>query len=453
MNISIQQFKSISAVDKFSFDGLTLLAGANSSGKSSIIQALLLLKQTLEASSDDVISLQGEYVNARELSELIHNNSQKGTTIVLQWSMEEMSKVSDVSVFMRYSSLETIDHVSMTITLKNIESSITVIDFILGFETQNKTESMVVHYNSKTKRYDLTSTMYNVNKSFVNSSMHNGKVSVKGCKVDFLNFFPIFISSADEKLKEKEFTLLVMKDMRLFLSSYLRNIYYIGPNRISPELDRYYASDTVMDRVDSTGSNTRYILAEQKNKLVGDKTLSENVNSWVRQLGLADGVSANRDSDTRHYRTSVSVNGKLKVDLCNTGFGNSQILPILVQGLLAPQGSLLIIEDPEVHMHPAVQSAMTDFFIAMAKEGKNLIIETHSDHIVTRIRRRVIENPDIRNILHICYVENVKGHSEYLTLEMDDQASFKRYPVLPKGFMDAQDEDFRAIMRLKLQRR
>lgn len=54
MNISIQQFKSITAVDGFSFDGLTLLAGANSSGKSSIIQALLLLKQTLEASSDEV---------------------------------------------------------------------------------------------------------------------------------------------------------------------------------------------------------------------------------------------------------------------------------------------------------------------------------------------------------------------------------------------------------------
>lgn len=453
MNISIQQFKSIHAVNGFSFDGLTLLAGANSSGKSSIIQALLLLKQTLEASSDDVIALQGEYVNARELSELIHNNSKKGITISVSWDMREVEKSIDTMSLTKHSSFRNADKLLMTITLKSVESTVLVTDFVLSFDSLNETESISVHYNSKSKLYDLTSSLPNLNRNLYDSVGKSKRIEIKGCKIDFLNFFPLFVSSNDEKLKTTEFTLLVMKDMRSFLSSYLRNIYYIGPNRVSPELDRFYASDTLSDRVDSSGSNTRYILAEQKKRQVGKRTLADEVNFWIRELGLADGVSANKDSETKRYRTSVSMNGKLKVDLCNTGFGNSQILPILVQGLLAPAGSLLIIEDPEVHMHPAVQSAMTDFFIAMAKEGKNIIIETHSDHIVTRIRRRVIETPTIKDMIRICYVENTYGHSEYLTLYMDEQASFLRYPELPKGFMDTQDEDFREIMKLKLKKR
>ena len=451
MNISIQQFKSISSVDEFSLDGLTLLAGAISSGKSSIIQALLLLKQTLEGSSDDIITLQGDYVNAREFSELIHNKSQRGATISLKWRKEDIVDVYDMSVLMKYSSLQQIDDVFMSITLKSIDSAITVTDFILAFESQGKCDRLLLHYNSMSRLYELTSNLINVNKWIRSNSDNNNRILIKGCKVDFLNFFPIFISCEDEGLNEKEFTLLVMKDMRSFLSSFLRNIYYIGPNRVSPALDRFYSSDTISDRVDSTGYNTRYILAEQKNKIVGDRTLAEEVNFWVKQLGLANEISANKDNETKLYKTSVSVSGKLKVDLCNTGFGNSQILPIIVQGLLAPKGSLLIIEDPEVHMHPAVQSAMTDFFIAMANLGKNIMLETHSDHIVTRIRRRVIEKPKIRKMIHICYVENIEGDSEYITLEMDDRAMFKRYPELPKGFMDAQDEDFREIIRLKME--
>lgn len=444
MNISIQQFKSIIAVDGFSFDGLTLLAGANSSGKSSIIQALLLLKQTLEASSDEVIALQGEYVNARDLSELIYNNSKKGITVSVCWDMREVEKSTDTVMLTKHSSFKDAEKLLMTMTLKSVESTVLVTDFVLSFGKQNETESIAVHYNSKSKLYDLTSGLPNLNRNLYESVGKNGKIEIKGCKIDFLNFFPIFVSSEDEGLKTPEFTLLVMKDMRSFLSSYLRNIYYIGPNRVSPELDRFYASDTLSDRVDSSGSNTRYILAEQKKRQVGNGTLADEVNFWIKQLGLADGVSANKDSETKRYRTSVSMNGKLKVDLCNTGFGNSQILPILVQGLLAPAGSLLIIEDPEVHMHPAVQSAMTDFFIAMAKEGKNIIIETHSDHIVTRIRRRVIETPSIKDMIHICYVENTYGHSEYLTLEMNEQASpltatkQEAEVLLRKAFIDAQ---------------
>lgn len=450
MKITINRFKSIESVEKFSFDGFTLLAGSNSSGKSSLIQALMLLKQTLETT--EVLALRGEYVSARTLSELVHNNSQKGTTIGMEWDKCELVNCG-FGMIDKFSNTKDICTIIMQITFKTIDSAIKVIDFKLELIGEASKDSLNIHYNSLRKLYDLTTNIKTVYSGIKEVPNNVRQVSVKNCKVDFINFFPIFVSSNDEGLKQNDISLWILKDMRTLLVSYLKTIYYVGPNRVSPDLDRYYSADTEKNQVDSNGTNTRFILAERKNQKIGNGTLNELVNKWVKILGLAQEVNSDKNNESKIYTTSVKVNGKLNVDLCNTGFGNSQILPIIVQGLLAPKGSLVIIEDPEVHMHPAVQAAMTDFFISMAEDGKNVIIETHSDHIVTRIRRRVSEKPEIRNFIHVCFVENFDGASEYIRLDMDDKATFTAYPYLPKGFMDSQDEDYREIMKNKMSKR
>lgn len=453
MKISISRFKSIETVEEFSFDGFTLLAGANSSGKSSLIQALLLLKQTLESASDDILALRGNYVYARDLPELVYKNSQKGTTIKLEWNKNEL-KDCGFNMIEKYArDGSNVTSVSMDVTFKKVDSAITVIDFNFALDGTENIDFLNVHFNSSKKRYELKTNMPSIYSSIKSVSSRAKQVYVTQCKADFINFFPIFLTSDEDGLHNRDITLLILKEMRGVLSAYLKNIYHIGPNRISPVLDRSYSADTDLERVDSMGTNTRYILAERKAMKIGESTLREQVNYWVQQMGLAQEVSSDKNNESKKYTTSVRVNGQLRVDLCNTGFGNSQILPIIVQGLLAPKGSILIVEDPEVHMHPAVQAAITDFFIAMIEEGKNVIIETHSDHIVTRIRRRVSEKPEIRERIHICFVENTDGHSEYVNLNLDDQATFTTYPMLPKGFLDSQDEDYREIMKNKMARK
>ena len=68
----------------------------------------------------------------------------------------------------------------------------------------------------------------------------------------------------------------------------------------------------------------------------------------------------------------------VEVSLPDVGFGVSQILPILVECLRVKEGETIILEQPEIHLHPSLQSKLADFFICMAKSGKNLVIETHS---------------------------------------------------------------------------
>jgi predicted ATPase len=81
-----------------------------------------------------------------------------------------------------------------------------------------------------------------------------------------------------------------------------------------------------------------------------------------------------------------STNGGKCYSLADSGFGYSQVLPILVKGLLAEQGSVLLIEQPELHLNPALQVRLADFFIAMIRAKKQILIESHSEHIVNAIR-------------------------------------------------------------------
>lgn len=451
MKISIQRFKSIDAVKDFQIENLSIMAGANSSGKSSLTQSLLLLKQTLESSSDEVLYLQGPYVQARQLSDLIHKHSAKGFSIGFDWNRHELplDEYDEIDKYLVDDSR--IESLNLSVAFKQMGSKIRVIDYALNLKGDKSATFITLHLNSLTKLYEIETDMPLIYNDVKNKAPQAKKVSIKECKVDFMNFMPVFVNTDDVDAKRIDFTLMVNKVLRSLLCKYFSRIFYIGPNRVSPVLDRMYQMGQFDEKVDANGLNTRFILAEKKNVVFGNKTLSAQINDWMRKLNLANGLSSLKDS-MNQYRTEVSVKGNLKVDLCNTGFGNSQILPILVQGIMTPANGIFIVEDPEVHMHPSVQAGMADFFIAMAQEGKTVMVETHSDHIITRLRRRISENVELLPYIHIYFVENTNGCSDYISLQLNEDAEFKDMAILPVGFMDSQDEDFREIIKNKLKK-
>lgn len=448
MKISVQRFKSIDSVKNFKIEKLSILAGANSSGKSSLTQSLLLIKQTLESSSDDVLYLQGPYVQARQLSDLIHKRSAKGFSLDMEWNREELS-LDKYSLDKYLSEGARIEDLALCVTFKNIDDRIQVVDFSLKLKGDKSKAFMSIHWNTKSKLYELETDILQVYEDVKAKTPQAKKLVLKECKVDFLNFCPVFVNTSDVDVKRRDFALMVNKDFRTLLLDYVNRIYYIGPNRVSPVLDRMYQMNQNGDQVDADGYNTRYILVEKKSVMFGEKTLSAHVNEWIEYLGLADGLTSLKDSKNQ-YRTEMIVKGNMRVDLCNTGFGNSQILPILVQGIMTPTNGIFIVEDPEVHIHPSVQAGMADFFISMAREGKTVIVETHSDHIITRLRRRVSEEKSVLPFIHIYFVENTNGCSDYIALQMNENADFKDMGILPKGFMDSQDDDFREIVKNKM---
>lgn len=129
----------------------------------------------------------------------------------------------------------------------------------------------------------------------------------------------------------------------------------------------------------------------------------------------------------------------------HTGFGVTQILPIVVAVLSAKQDDLLLIENPEVHLHPAGQSAMGEFLAEVASSGVQTIVETHSDHVLNGIRRAVKNDTiDSNNVaLHYfrsLHEERITGRAQVESMAMDANGNIDSWP---DGFFDQFDKDMR----------
>ncbi len=132
----------------------------------------------------------------------------------------------------------------------------------------------------------------------------------------------------------------------------------------------------------------------------------------------------------------------------NIGFGVSYALPVIVAGLLAPVGGLLIVENPEAHLHPAGQSAIGAFLARVAADGVQVIIETHSDHVINGVRRAVAEQRILRAVdavIHF-FATSAEGMPEVATLKMNEAGHVSTWP---KGFFDQIEVDLAVLARAK----
>ena len=127
----------------------------------------------------------------------------------------------------------------------------------------------------------------------------------------------------------------------------------------------------------------------------------------------------------------------------NMGFGVSYALPIIVAGLLAKPGALLVVENPEAHLHPAGQSRMGRFLGRISGTGAQVIVETHSDHVVNGIRLAAVED---QTIAAGAIVVHFFGDGDPVTIEMTEKGGLTKWPP---GFFDQLEDDLGRLARAK----
>ncbi|WP_417609993.1 AAA family ATPase [Owenweeksia hongkongensis] len=179
-------------------------------------------------------------------------------------------------------------------------------------------------------------------------------------------------------------------------------INYVSPLRAFPK--RYYFLDDVIvtNSLNSIDGNQ---LAEVLHE---NSEIKKKVNNWLENFKLK--VSVSQLKDVIH-NIRISQAG-LNLDITDVGFGLSQILPIIVQGFLSEDNSLTIIEQPEIHLHPRMQAELADLFIDIVKKksdfeiGKSLLIETHSEYLLKRLRRRMAEGKIDPNDVAIYFIHS-----------------------------------------------
>lgn len=180
--------------------------------------------------------------------------------------------------------------------------------------------------------------------------------------------------------------------------------------------------------------------------------LSHAVDAWAKFLEIGDAVTT---ADQGRLGLELQVrqeNVRIALDLTSVGTGVSQILPVLVMCLQAPVGSLLMIEQPELHLNPRVQQRLADFLLAVAASGRQLIVETHSEYLISRLRLRVAKDPsdEVRQTVGLLFAERSDGSTDYRRVETNEFGGLENWPA---NFFDQSAEEAQNILRAAVVKR
>ena len=162
------------------------------------------------------------------------------------------------------------------------------------------------------------------------------------------------------------------------------------------------------------------------------------LNAWIGKLGLGTQLTF-RDLGVHGFE--VLLDGK---NLYHLGTGVSQILPVLVVCLVAKPGSLTILEQPELHLHPAAQQGLADFFLTIAQSGRRLLVETHSEYIINRTRRSVVMGTAESSDVKLIFAESGEFGSTIREASLTGSGGFSYWP---KGFFAQTEDDLMDIIR------
>jgi predicted ATPase len=246
---------------------------------------------------------------------------------------------------------------------------------------------------------------------------------------------------------------------------FFSNVRYLGPLRDDPRPVYGIASSADPQDVGPKGQYTAAVLDLNASRLVdfvapqdptntrGQRRLSEAVTIWMKYFSMADDVETVEEGKLGH-RLLVRPGGlERAVDLTNVGVGVSQVLPLVVMSLISERGSLLLFEQPELHLHPAVQSLLAEFFIAVSRSGRQCIVETHSEYLINRLRLKVAESPDserLQEVMVIHFVERSGTVSSFRTVTINE---FGAIPEWPAGFFDQGPNESERILEASRRKR
>jgi predicted ATPase len=210
----------------------------------------------------------------------------------------------------------------------------------------------------------------------------------------------------------------------------LRKLFYLGPLREFPRRV-YVTSGQAPQDVGTKGEravDALWFSHRSQSKRI--RQIEAEVRDWFEQFGVASNISLAPLGSTNYYRVLVvDPYTGVKANLADIGFGASQTLPIIIESFLAPPDSCLLIEQPEIHLHPKAQSILGDLFIKASQEyHRAFIIETHSEHILARIRRRIAEGKIDSESVAIYYFEPSPKGSQIQRVTLNEKGQYESFP-------------------------
>jgi predicted ATPase len=400
--ISIENFKGIKDRTTLDLKPITVFIGKNSSGKSSVIHAIGAMSQTFKLPNDNrPLILDDEFANVHlgRFIEVIHSKSYRDS-IKIGIEFDKVSLPDFLKDKVRYIESK----LTGEFTFKCTKKTQTI--FISHAQIQFNGEKYVISGNSNLK-YTLT---------LPNRDSMQIKLG-KGFLVDASSFFS---SMKTENYAEIVQVFSSFNLIQTVFERSLLQINYLGPFR-QPPIRRYPARGSAPREVGAQGESTVTLLA---NELV--QTLSrgkiKQVRKWLDQLKLGENVEVKRSGNTELFDLSVHLDDKSSFPIADLGYGVSQVLPVLTQCAFASDESMLLFEQPEIHLHSSAQSGLAKVFSDVVREKKcKILIETHSEPLLEEFIREISAG----NLKHTDFVA-------YLVERKDFSTHIREIPIDPE---------------------
>lgn len=464
--LSVENFKSFATKQSIKLAPITLIYGPNSSGKSSLIQALMLLKQSLTRPSEQggLVS-NGDFVDLGDYAAMAHNHdvvskikfscsySPPKGTVKSDWESSLMSLPKghrrsheltySLSGKNRRNRNEEFTYLSNIKTTYGSDKSDSASAFNLDLKSelisrenaekaQRLKHSRVFNFASEASRDSLFSYLSKL--KFI-SKEHHTEIVRDLNDISFtsdLNYATPSSVTIEDKIDSgfgaaltNNIVTLVAKDIQEAFNT----ITYLGPLRSHPS--RFYApKGDQSGSVGKQGENTARFIYEKSPEITGE------INEWFKNFEIPYTLTA--ESIGSEVTGSViclqlkDLRTQVVVGPSDVGFGIGQLLPIIVEGIVRSE-STICVEQPEIHLHPRLQAHLANFFIETSKTNQ-WIVETHSESLMLRMQNKVKQKEIKPSDISIIYVHPTMEGARIIEIPMDDDGDF--LVEWPEGFFE-----------------
>lgn len=255
-----------------------------------------------------------------------------------------------------------------------------------------------------------------------------------------------------------------------YLEDYFSSsVRYLGPLRDEPKALYPLAASVDPLDVGLKGEHTAAVLDLHKNVRVAyipttqftertvDKTpVSRSLQAasldWLRYMGVVEDLATIDRGKLGHELKVTTIGVETPHDLTHVGVGVSQVLPIVVMSLLAEGDTTLVFEQPELHLHPRVQTLLGDFFLSIALLGKQCIVETHSEYLISRLRFRVAaaQSEALESNIKLYFVEKDGDASRFRPVVVNRYGAIQDWP---EGFFDQSQREAEEILKVAMRKK
>jgi predicted ATPase len=426
--LSLEHFKSWKQIRAMRLAPITGLFGSNSSGKTSILQLLLMLKQTVESSDRAQVLNFGDKRDERSLVVLgtfwnvIHKHETPNTLRwIFSWTLPQELRVDNPE-----------QENAILFSGNDMQFHAEVAENGAGRVIAKKLAYRFAGYDFTMTRKSETEEKYQLSAEAGDFRFKR----IQGRPWDLPA--PVKCYGFPDQVRTYHQNAGFLADFERAFEDLSSQIHYLGPLREYPEREYTWAGAQPTD-VGRRGEKAIDALLASRAR--GEKisrgqgkrrlTVEEYVAWWLQELGLIHSFSVRplvKGSNIYQVWVRKSQDAP-EVLLTEIGFGVSQILPVLVLCYYVPEGSILILEQPEIHLHPSVQTGLADVFIDAIKTRKvQILVESHSEHLLRRLQRRIAEEKLAKDDAALYFCDIADGASRLTPLELDIFGNITNWP-------------------------